>query len=96
MNQLGACKNFNSGHAFKGKSDKADACGTGTLKTLETLVKYKGYEYDCFDVYADASDKKQTKDIARCVAGVIKAIQTGRFESYVRMQYGTQLARIFQ
>ncbi len=44
-------------------------------------MKYKGYDYDCFDIYGDARDKKQTKDIARYVAGVIKAIQTGKLHS---------------
>ena len=68
---------------MKESGEKVDACGTGTLKTFEEVVKSKGYTYACYDIITDAGDITKKKKIAQCVADIIKTIQAGTYVAMV-------------
>ena len=64
----------------------------GTSGTIQNLRDDVGdrFDFDCYDIYGQASDSSQSEKIASCVASVIYAVQQGTHLLYT-LSFGSPL-----
>ena len=59
-------------HAHIGES-----CGTGTLMTLQGMVRERNLSYSCYDVFGDLDDNSKVQELSACASRIIVAEQQG-------------------
>ena len=54
-----------------------EACGQGSLITLQNLLESKQFTYSCYNIYGDLNDVSQMNSLVLCTSHIVNATQQG-------------------
>ena len=58
---------------------QGEACGEGTLMTLQNGLEDRGFDHTCYNIYGDPMDEQQLSALTNCTVDIITAVQEGTY-----------------